>query len=411
MTAWVVEWVTGRWLRRATAAATSTTAATTPSATPLGARWLVGTTAWASTRPDGTSTATALVKVPPTSTPTRTVGNGIVHAAVAAVVRRAEASVDAPIGRSDERVQRTASVHARPGRAGRRRSAASASSRWPGTGRSAAAASPLELVVGDEVGGLQRVHGVAEEGDRGGHDQTDGDVHERAHRQPATEAEDGPRHHDERGDAEQQPEQDVATEPGPERPQRLVEERRLEALPVHRREPDQDQRGHRTERHRAPQPGLHELHPALVLEPRHQPERHVDEHGDGDQGGDGLDHLEADRQDREQPAHGEHGERRGDGGQPDADQDRLDELGRAGRFEVAEQDRDQEHDLEALAEDDDERLARHQRRGGRARPSSGVAHSRRSACAARPAMSAPSRPRTRRGSAGGSRRTSPRRGS
>ena len=46
----------------------------------------------------------------------------------------------------------------------------------------------------------------------------------------------------------------------------------------------------------------------------------------------------------------------------DADEDRLDELRAPRRLEVAEEHREQQDDLEPLAEQDQERLARHQRR-------------------------------------------------
>ena len=100
-------------------------------------------------------------------------------------------------------------------------------------------------------------------------------------------------------------------EPRTERQQRLVEERGLEALAVDRGEADQHQRSGGTDRHRGPHAGAEELHPALLLEPGDQPERHVEEHHDGEERGDRLEDLAADR---ERVEHGAQQEERDDRG-------------------------------------------------------------------------------------------------
>jgi len=71
-TAWVVEWVTRSMFSAPTCSASSATACTTPAATPPSAVCVVGTTTVATIDRPVISTATALVNVPPTSTPTRT---------------------------------------------------------------------------------------------------------------------------------------------------------------------------------------------------------------------------------------------------------------------------------------------------------------------------------------------------
>src|SRR6187402_2882418 len=55
-----------------TASATDRTTSTTPAAEPAASSWVVRTAARAARSPDSISIATALVKVPPTSTPIRT---------------------------------------------------------------------------------------------------------------------------------------------------------------------------------------------------------------------------------------------------------------------------------------------------------------------------------------------------
>ena len=65
------------------------------------------------------------------------------------------------------------------------------------------------------VGRLQRVHGVAEEGDGRGHHQHHRDVQERLDRQLPTEAEDQPRDDGERDEAEDEAGEDVDAEAVP----------------------------------------------------------------------------------------------------------------------------------------------------------------------------------------------------
>ena len=69
----VVEYATSCTLSRSSpsSANSSPSASATPCATPVGSWWLVGTTAWARSSTGWAETATALVNVPPTSTPTR----------------------------------------------------------------------------------------------------------------------------------------------------------------------------------------------------------------------------------------------------------------------------------------------------------------------------------------------------
>ena len=139
-----------------------------------------------------------------------------------------------------------------------------------------------------------------------------------------------------------------------ERPEGLVEQRRLETLAIHRSEADHDQREGRADRHRAPQPGPDELHPPLVLHARHEPERHVEQHDDGDHRGDPLQHLDREWQRLEQHSQHDHRENRRNTRQADSDQDRSHERGRSRRLQIAEEDADQENDLEPFAEDDEE---------------------------------------------------------
>ena len=329
------------------------------------------------------SNATALVNVPPTSTPTRTV---IARAASITQVVPAPAGAvglpglgaglrrggDAPPALRAPAVHRRAD-HEHPQRAEQvdargadlredrltRRAVAG------GLGEEDRQAGPaVQRVVADDVGRLQLVHRVAEERDRRGHEQQDREGQERLDREAAAELEDRAAHHGERDDAEPEAEQDPAAETLAEREQRLVEQHGLEALAVHRGEPDEHEARRGTERHRGPHPRLEELHPPLVLEARDQPERDPEEDHDGQDRGRGLHHLPSDRSELDDEVHCDDRRERGEHGEPDAPEDRSAELRGLGGLEVAEEHREQQHGFEALPEDDEERLAGHEQRRG-----------------------------------------------
>ena len=177
---------------------------TTPAATPPSAVCVVGTTTLATIDWPASSTATALVNVPPTSTPTRT-------RVMSRPQRGGGGSALRPVGERgphDEHVQRAEHVHRRQRDLGdERRHGRPDAGRF---GEEDRQARPTRAPVGDHVGGLQRLDRVAEERDRGGHHHRDRDVHERAHRQLAPEAEHRERDAGERDEGEADAEQDVA---------------------------------------------------------------------------------------------------------------------------------------------------------------------------------------------------------
>ena len=219
-----------------------------------------------------------------------------------------------------------------------------------------------EGVVADDVGALQRMDGVTKEGDRREHDERHRSVHEHLHVHPPPEAEDADGNDCERSQtgretAEHGPDQTAA-----EAQQRLVEECGLEPFAIHGGEADGDEGAGRSDRDGVPHLGPQELHPALVLESGYEPEADIEEHDHGEQRGDPFEHFDPYRQPGEDCPHDDHREGCGHRREGDTGEDRAHVVGRLGRFQVAEQHREQQHYFEAFAEDDDERLAGDQHR-------------------------------------------------
>src|SRR5215218_4929422 len=299
-TAWVVEWVTRATRSGPMARATCSTASTTPAATPCSCVCVVGTTARSITVPSEGSYATALVKVPPTSTPTRSV----------LITRRP----GLPPVRGAERSPRPEAVAVRW--TANRASAAQRTCRAPRPRRPTRA--PTDR---------------ARPGGQGG--------------SPL-------------------PARDRSASAASRRGACMRSRRLLEALAVHGGEPDQDERRRRTERHCRPHAGLEELHPALVLETRDQPERHPEQHRDRDDTGERLHQLAARGRNADDRLQGEdrrHGREPGQGHTP---QDRALVSTRLRRLQEADEHGEQQHGLEPLAEDDEEGLTRHQQGRGEA---------------------------------------------
>ena len=213
------------------------------------------------------------------------------------------------------------------------------------------------------VGLLQGEHGVADERDRQQEqDRGAGDQH-RPQRQLLAQLEDrvgDPGEGDRRSDRAEHHPQD---QPLGEQRERLVEEHRLEALAEYRREPETGECRRRARGHRARHARAHELDPPAVLEARHEPEAHADQHHDRDQCGHRLEQLPAQGRDIDDERREHEQDGGGDECRPDAQRQRpLVVRRRAGR-ERPEQDRDQQDRLDALPEEDREREAeRHQRR-------------------------------------------------
>ncbi len=109
--------------------------------------------------------------------------------------------------------------------------------------------------------------------------------------------------------------------------------------------------------------GSEELQPTLLLEPRHEPERHIEEHDHRDERRDCLEHLTTERERSQNGAKDEERHHGCDGRGGHAHQNGPPILIGSRRLEVAEEHRDQEHGLESFAEDDHERLAEHDGRG------------------------------------------------
>src|SRR5438876_2923018 len=261
-TACVVEWVTSSMRSAPTLAATSATARTTPAATPAGSRCVVGNTAVAITVPEASDRATALVNVPPTSTPMRTL-SGLVMRSRRGDQRRA--AHHCPKRSHHERVERAQHVHD-----GERDLRQDRCQRGPISGglreKDRQPRPTVEAVIRNDVGGLQSVQCIAEERDRCRHHHRYRDVHECAHRQSAARVEDEPCDERQRDDGQCHTQEDETAEAATEAEDGLVEKRRLEAFAVDRGEANGDQRRGRSDRDRRPQPSANELHPTLLFE-------------------------------------------------------------------------------------------------------------------------------------------------
>ena len=112
---------------------------------------------------------------------------------------------------------------------------------------------------------------------------------------------------------------------------------------------------------------LEELEPPPLLEPREQPERHVEQHRHREQADDGLEHLAPERQDREDRVDREVGDDGGNDRESDAEEDGLAVLAAGfGRVEIRQEHREQQDGLESFAQQDRERLGEHDERSAEA---------------------------------------------
>ena len=221
----------------------------------------------------------------------------------------------------------------------------------------------------DHQGLLQFAHRVPHERDRHHHHDHERDRERGLHRDASLLTEDRPPDPEQDEQAEERAERHVALEPFRVAEQRLVEQRGLQTLAIHGGEPDRRERHRGAGRRRGPDLRLEELHPPALVQPREHPERHVEQDDDGEDRDRRLEDLAGEGREVE--------EQRDDRERHDRQHDRADHpererfavADRAARLEVAEDRRHHEHRLQPFAEQDEERVARGDRRrrdaGGR----------------------------------------------
>ncbi len=144
--------------------------------------------------------------------------------------------------------------------------------------------------------------------------------------------------------------------------ERLVEEDRLEAFAIHRKERSRRERQHRAARDRVLHPALHEMRPLHHFHLREQPVADIEQHHHGDQHGDAFERLlvpgrEVEHrldQDRSQPARRQR--------QDDTDMNVAAALAGTGLHQEGQQRADHQDRLHALAQQQHHRLDEHPHR-------------------------------------------------